>query len=511
MSLDEFAAVVFRRGCGISLQYATRVPRYRQLVDEATELELPEPKASALVELLGERLADRAFRNLPKAIRDSAAKWHDGIHAQKEILHLLHTQLLSSRWQRGRRKKYAYNSDIRSVLPHEMQSWQRGRVMPNCLGVAQMLVGFARAAGAPHYLANVVRTFEHEILDWEVRSLRIANKTIGRLPTRNQQMIHIARKLRKGYEQALLNANTRHHTEAHHVLILQLADNTWWVVDPYLDAYYSLGDDQERDMAVRLLDGAMRNRVLLMTHARTDPPPHTRTLHNKLLALGYMYALIGVQFRPGKMQGSILPALGRAVAYVEVCESKCSNKEFLFKLAELTESVPEDIPNKEQFDHAFAFTMLEAADPDLDERKLMPRLHRSLYDTALQQRLAWRIVAFYLQRFIDSLDELYSNRAAREHECLELAQPSLMLGVATLNHMRSRMPVRLGGLLSMLSSSQWVLSDTLAAEQSADPIRHEYRQTIITRLEVLRNGPANVLIPPLQYLKYRSSTKEQHD
>jgi hypothetical protein len=69
------------------------------------------------------------------------------------------------------------------------------------------------------------------------------------------------------------------------------------------------------------------------------------------------------------------------------------------------------------------------------------------------------------------LDEL--RRTARAHEgarhiSIEIADPATTLGCATLNHLRVRTGTHVHGRLSAYTSSQWVLLDTLSAQNRGD-------------------------------------------
>lgn len=512
MTFDELMAYAFRQGCGISLEYARRTLRYHQLLAEAQELNLPDPESSALVETLGERLADRAFQNLPSHIRVLAERWHEGLDLQKQILAHIATELRTGNWRRkGERENYEYNSDPRCVLPHSAKSWARGQFMPNCLAVAQMLVGFAREAGAEHFLANVVRLFEQEMVRWEVRSLKAALDLLESTDVTNREMRRITGNLRKSYETALINADALHNIDAHHVLVVRLADGSWWVLDPYQCTTYPLGDDPQRDAALPQIR-QRRNKTLLLDYPH-EAPAYTYKLGRQLETLRFMLMVIKGRFHvdPGEdpIKDPILMGLARAAAYVSSQEFTDHDDEFFDKLIQIAEA-PQDLSDPEdKLAQLTSLALMQALVPELEEGKLADRLKRALRDETTHQRVAWRIVAFHLQSFAKALDALYSDMAARKHECLEVAWPGLMLGVATLNHLRAHMPVRLGGLLSVLSSSQWVLADTLAAERNGDTIDDAHRERIAERLATLSGFAAKAIVPPLQYLKF-NTTEEHH-
>jgi len=127
------------------------------------------------------------------------------------------------------------------------------------------------------------------------------------------------------------------------------------------------------------------------------------------------------------------------------------------------------------------------------------RLERSFRNPVLARRYTWNLVAYIVALILQRLDALATDRDVRQHTRYEMAWPTTMLGVATLNHLWSYRPgMRLGGRLAALSSSQWILADVLVAEQEGDSIEKPYRELVAKRVAHYRQRPARHLVPPLR-------------
>ena len=506
MLFDELAAEAFARGCGVTLASACRSSAFQALYDQAAALDLPYPRHSALAEYLGGRLADRAFCNLPPPLRQEADAWQSlDVSGQMAVLERICTELRSDRWYAlgSSRLQVAqvYNSTAENVLPHAYKSWRRGRVVPNCLGIAQMLVGFARAARVPHYLINVVLTAEQYLLQCEAKALSMALEIVERLTFRSPAMHEAVTSLRKGYEQALSLLDARFNTQAHHTLLIQLNDGQWWVVDPYLNALYELKAPADFAVPLEVLQ-TKRNRVLSITEM-SAVPAYERELECRLTALQFMGALITAKFRaddPVFRDRYILPHL----AFASVLSAQEGGLPDDRRLFQQFMEVPHDIV--EQADShplgAPLANLLYACvmhGRDLSDDIAASAIDHSRQDPAVQERFAWRIVARHLLDLLHFIDGAYKLRRNRVHASVEIAQPSLMLGVATLNHLRHYMPAQLGGVLATLSSSQWVTADTLAYAQRGDALDELSQSLLDQRLAVLLGAERPYgLVPPLQ-------------
>jgi len=235
MSLDALLETAYRRGTGVSRRYALSTARVRELTQEFK-------KESPSVELaefayLGERLADTAYRQLPKKLQDSSKSWPRLTPAkQQAVLVAIMDSLGSSQWRHYRKLKKNPRDYGRpeSVLPSQYGSWSRGKVQPNCLGVSQLLVGFARAANAPHLLVNVITRSDevaHMSLHLLIQDLLSAVDSRKNLALRRRLQVILEqwnREVLKHLVQLYSNQ------QAHHALMIRLKGGQWYVVDPYM-------------------------------------------------------------------------------------------------------------------------------------------------------------------------------------------------------------------------------------------------------------------------------------
>jgi hypothetical protein len=502
MSLNQLLATAFKEGAGISLEFALRTPRCRELQDLARRHELLDPEDTGLAEYLGERIADRAARNLPASLRKNLHLWDQGLEGQLKLINDIYEKLNTTDWRKlaKKRQQHSYNSDVRSVLPHASGSWNRGSVMPNCLGTAQMLVGLARAVGARHYLVNTIENWQMATLRAESRFLRKSLDLLESRPTSNREAAAAVRKVRRAYAQTLHNLEDP--PMAHHALMVELADGNWWLVDPYMRTVYQLPDGEERTANVAQLDIKRQHVVHIFDPADSSLDrfkTRLRVLHATLL---YMLSLINGRYTTKDLELELPLILAFASAYAQ-----CRHTEWGDDLRErlIQVSANPDVSDPELFgDASFAYhwALAPKYEGDLppDKSKIERLIQRSKHDRVLEQRISWRIIAVFLHRALDITDQMYKDQFIKRHRSYEIASPALMLGVATLNHLSSQIPeVRLGGKLAAMSSSQWILADSLAARAKGDTSEEVYERLMARRLE--QYSRLRALVPTLRHLE----------
>ena len=496
MSLRALAEVVFRRGCKVGLRSVLRSDAYRALCEESRQLGLVRPEDSALVQLLGAKLADRAFQNIPWHIRRKVNTWHDGLDAQMDLLRLVYEGLNGGNWRETATRRYIYNSDARCVLPAEMGSWTRGPAKPNCLGVAQMMVGFARAVGAPHYLANVLRPNQNTLHSLKTRLL----KTIADLLRRHDYLDEFTAKIDRKYVEALERTNVNH--QAHHALVIQTDDGTWWVVDPYLRAMYSLSDNPQRDQALAQLK-VERNKVLTTDHSSTGINEHLAKIEMRLRVVDVMCMLIA------KSDTSLLNDLAHLVAFSWLCHEPITDQDELGR----TLAFLQVEPSAEQVSMA-SLAHVCAVHDENDPFQMTVRVRHAFQEVmahfkASQERaeadpsyklhIATRLVRFVLLDILEYVDELDERNDVRYHECLEIGWAPMALGVATLNHMQfdeANSGPSLRGALAALFPGQWVMYDALVmADQRGEPIDPNLLAEWEIRLARFNDAPDLVIVP----------------
>lgn len=247
MALSELSEAVFRRGVGISRRYALGTARYHELCalyeNEASEKDV---QLAAEAHYLGERLSDRAFQNLPKLFRDAAVQWPslDALQ-QQSILEMLVNRLRTAHWRKRRAVPQSSGDDPARALPRETGSWQRGKIQPNCLGLAQMLVGFARATGAEHFLLTPIVRSDHAAEDFLMRNTKQMLDLMSDYQG-NASVRRLTRTLTMQYRRSLTALDMMQRDgRAHHALVIRRRDGEWWIVDPYM---YQLNRFEEGDM-----------------------------------------------------------------------------------------------------------------------------------------------------------------------------------------------------------------------------------------------------------------------
>lgn len=510
MSLLELAGTVFRRGCGIHLQTALSSPEYQKLCLEARDLGLSNPDDSALVQLLGTHLARRALQNVPVTIRAQLHKWHEGLTGQHELLELICAELTTCKWREARERTYDYNSDARCVLPAETGTWEDGDVQPNCLGTAHMLHGIADSLGANFFMANTLRANQDTLHAWKIRMLRALAGTLRHRPGVEE----FVEKIDEAHVRALEAANVHH--QAHHILIIQTEDGTWWAVDPYLSALYALAPSESRDANLAMV-AAKRNTLL----TATNPTPLIREavayMDTRIVIIDFMCALIEARYFTADAPDSPIDLLMYMAAKAMLHEGRVDDyAEFRRSLAFLHYKavIENDGDMHAMAQYALVYAAHEIEDFDelsdrIEEEKEATKAHmdeclkRIETDRAYEQHIAVRLVRFVLKRMLGHTDELAQRQEARCHEALEIGWAPTVLGIATLNHMQyedlGQRP-SLRGYLAELLKSQWAIYDALViADQKGEPINPERLNMFWGHLAKFDPMP-DLIIAPLVFL-----------
>jgi hypothetical protein len=231
-SINEVLPDAFLLGTGISREKSLASERYSELVQTFPKVPYLQPEQAVEMALLGEMIADRAFRTLPVQLRNFATVWQkEDYQGQLDILRLVYDTLGPKSF--ARRSLHEDNHESQS-LPHQYGSWSKRRYQPSCLGVAQMLVGFARAAKAEHMLIDILQPRGIYWQEVQYRGLNNAKRLIKESgdPT-------LFKALEKELDEALidvletLDRNYEKH-QAHHALAIRVSGE-WWIIDPYFE------------------------------------------------------------------------------------------------------------------------------------------------------------------------------------------------------------------------------------------------------------------------------------
>jgi hypothetical protein len=435
--------------------------------------------------LLGEMLADRAYKNLPIFYRETAIEWANSPGRQDPMLEqiiydMMMDQFTNSKWRKLRGLSRKDDPPSSEVLPAALQSWTRGQEQPNCLGLAQMLVGFARATGRRHLLVNTVRTHHNTMngrlyraLEWLMEQLEPFSAHHG-----------IAREISiaKGWHKVSFEVATEEYDDrAHHALMIE-SGNRWVVLDPYLNRNYRIR------FAPRFHD---------LVWERTERTPRR---HYSLSSNEVPHRIVRLQQAVVLAKEAIyeLEATGRPVdidalaqdivikLYIGIAKAGPTDEKLF---SDLFTEVDSALAGSRHFFR----TINKLAE---DQRKpyyetVRNRLHTSVY----HQRFALkRLLAAVSRRYMLGLGDI-SEDPFVEHPLIEMQHASLHLAVMTLNHYGGRQGVSTADLLRF-SHSQFIIRDALADVKKGDSKLH--KAVLATRLNGLRRMNSSMVMPDLR-------------
>lgn len=260
MTLDALMEDAFLLGTGISRRKALASERHEELGDTFPRVPNLTVEQTVEMALLGEMLADRAFLTLPHRLRAKATQWSTyGDDEQVALLHELKEALGDKSLQhRQNRRRRPVNKPEDRALPHQYKSWVRNPARPSCLGLAQMLVGFGKATGAPCMLVDVL--VPHHIYTAQFQYLRLQRLTkLLDAFTKEQPRFKRYRRIIQSSMEGTLDilAAEQEQRQAHHALAIKAASK-WWLVDPYFDT-------------IRPLDIKVKSVDRLHNHVRKAP------------------------------------------------------------------------------------------------------------------------------------------------------------------------------------------------------------------------------------------------
>ena len=473
MTVQRLLATAFKDGCGISMERALRAPRYHELLAEtATWAKAKDPiEELAMVEYLGECLADRAAQNLPIVVKNRLYLWDEGVEAQKQLISLLMLSMSSERWRSYGTRETTRKSWL-VPLPAVTKSWERGPIQPNCLGLTQMLVGFARMVGANHYVVNVLHPFEQTLYETQ-REFMVEILDMLYKFQDDYQIRRIIKLAEEEYQHVLENLGFIQTRESHHAIALQLADGRWFLVDPYLQVLQPLAIDGKRNQRTLAKIDAdhVRGVILSDTTRRKAAREFERQLVVCSVAIQYLLEAIEAEKTADTFDGSELSKMAlmfaNEYAGIKPGESLTELRErysvvsFAYALfaeyAYFPEVYRKPGPNGKA-DH-------KTDQDEYDRRKYRVTHSRREYRRALRRMIRAAIMLLFA-----TFDSSSRALAAKKHELIELDHPTMMLGCATLNHLRVLSGTHVHGRLMLYSSSQWVTYNSLAAAKHGDTL-----------------------------------------
>ena len=505
MTLQRLLAASFLMGCGVSMERALLTPRYQELHIKHLSEKYGNTTEFAQIELLGEMLADRAAKNLPIKVRNVMPKWQEGIEAQHVVLDTLMHCMTSTVWRgygnrKQQRKRYG---TLSAVFPAATKSWERGPVQPNCLGVAQMLVGFARSVGARHYLVTILKNDAMRIDEEALLAIAAAEKRLYSLKD-VPEVKRLLRDLHKERIKVLEHMDKLQREMAHHALLIQLADESWRIVDPYFSINHSLG--RKYKDVLRYLD-RIDSKGLgfnLWIPFNAGAITHLHKAAKLLASINFIKNYSAKVNRRKSFDKEAIDVMAYSIA--QFCLNLTEEEYTNFNLDTATKA------QKDTFLRIYGVLTDYAYVPQRVRAYYIQQIKKGRegivkneYDSFIQltqgnreryKRAQWRLLRGACQLMIEEFWVMAGNSNARTHELLDVAHPTISLACATLNHQRVKTGTHIHGRLALYSSGQWIVHDTLAAAEHGDIIDAPSQKAINRHIKRIRkNGPKHSLDP----------------
>lgn len=248
--LEELQEIAFRRGVGISRRNALKSEDFHSFHAASRHgIKVPGRETYIQLEYLGGRLADRAFKNLPVRLQRMAYGWNQlSMGEQQDALEDIVLSLESGDWYYRRGLQHD-DSIASTIFPNESKTWSRGKQPPNCLGMIQMLVGFARAAGEKHLVATPLvptdyLTARFHAFGYE-KLIECLEPHSDLAPVR-RVLREWHRAQRRWYQ--LFPMYDERNGQAHHGLLLRGKGRRWHYVDPYFRTLSSVSSEDNPRM-----------------------------------------------------------------------------------------------------------------------------------------------------------------------------------------------------------------------------------------------------------------------
>lgn len=485
MALESLMKDTFRRGCGISRRYALRSERYRELRDSFPHVPYTQPNERAEMVLLGEMLADRAFKNLPKHLRESAHLWDVmSPEEHRAVINEMMHELTAKQWKRlSFFSREVGKNDVES-LPASTGSWRRGKHQPNCQGMAQMLVGFARAAGIPHLLVDV-----HD--EKNLSALRTAYLATRRLenllaPYANHRRIRKIWRLTQEQQLVQLSdlSKAAENYQSHGCIVARI-DGTWMLIDPYLSTLHDMGRNSKEidkfyDMVARY---PIRRVIIASSSTRTGFNGPMRAVEHAVKALestehdNHLEDLIEIAGR--YFAGSMLDYEAYRKATYRLIADFSVQAAYIARLSQKKLT----------------------SDPDDYGRVLGERPNRSL---VLRKRFFVRVLREVSLLTLKRIAKLQLSSPG-EHALIELGHPALNLATSTINH-QALLTGQTAAELVRFDRGMSILHDTFAEIAEGKSRRLQQVQTHQLR-KLERLHPHLVLIGLREHLNPEGDTR----
>lgn len=195
-----------------------------------------------LVQIVGERLVKAAAECLTLDIRAMARAWKkSSADRQVEIARTLFERLKStsqdekgeltveSAWQGIETNRESNRWSDKKVLPRQYGPWDPDTNVANCQGKTQMIVAFARLAGARAVTVHPIREAMKVICDVRRRIHRLITDDL-----RSRNITELDSSFSSSLEGFLIEDQYKHSREVFHVCVgIELCDDRWVLIDSH--------------------------------------------------------------------------------------------------------------------------------------------------------------------------------------------------------------------------------------------------------------------------------------
>lgn len=472
MNIDDVIAQTFLEGVGISIQKARRSTRYQQLVRDFPHIPYLTAEQAADMALLGERLAVRAFSNLPARFRRVAANWQnlDEARQEKVLLDLYDTLGPKSRARRERGQEEGDTKSPASYLPHQCGSWSRGKILPNCLGLAQLLIGFGYVTGVPILLSTALKGHDFATLQAQYYYLSELTSLIAPHSRRSKGLAKLYDELRESQYDALQRlASPKRPVQAHHALALR-TKSKWWMIDPY----FEISSPVEARQSVRRFD----------TFAQTsEKKPRKSTAHTMTMPLSAQV----------RKQQAVLAEHSKFLGRLDEPSSSWAMYESgVSLLASFIEAA--GYPVKSEDGIAAVHTHIKEFHtvPQSSMREnFWKEIQRSETNKHLRNQMFVRLIEVLISAHIDSIYLLWFAPTLTQ----ECHHATFQLGVFTVNQMAVEQGIDIPELC-LYSHSQWILHDSIAAIRTSE--RTLYKTVFERAMRHIQKQDSGLTLPQLR-------------
>ncbi len=493
----------FEAGTGMKRSSVARSKRFQELLEQTEDGAFVSAYERAEMLYLGERLADTAFRRLPINVRRSAEAWAAGEGDSTTHLAILYDTITD--WQQklpsaNRRQKACADA----VLPNRYRFDLRAPLRPNCLGLAQMMVGYARVTGAEYTLADTLRRYDVD----RTMGMYLGHMTIDSSLAAYDAFPSV-RKYRRSVakQRALFQKDLRvvlsadNYSLAHHALMVKRReDATWELVDPYMFRIYGLELLPED---IEILDGETRHDDTI-TYSLYPFVEHTFESMTTIVDVGLRQfeKMAALPFHEETVE-FVIRWIDLAATYIAGEAEEIRDRRRRLGVQEV---IPFNIGTKDKlkkqlYGEAFKRFLTEEekellARDDTDADAVYERMAHRIHTRWQRDHVMNRFLGLFL-RFTYEL-QVHSYELLDIHPLIELNNAEYHLAAMTVNHLAVMNGVDATQLICHRPYSQFIIRDTMSGVLASnhDHVKSAHQGAV----ECLRSAGADKVLPALHSL-----------